>query len=113
MEKLVDDLKDLSPQERKKRFFEEAPLPSTPGGVIKRPSGSLGMGGSGTSGGGGGRDSGLGITGGGGSGGKDSPERNQINFQEAERHVEIMESEMTPTQRAEFFRTYVEKRSAP
>ena len=110
MEKLLDSFKDLPPEERKERFFEEAPAPSGPGGGSKRPSGGPSMGGGGA---GGGRSGGPGAKGGDAGGGGGSLERNQMNFQEAERHVEIMESEMTPTQRAEFFRTYVEKRSAP
>lgn len=103
MEKLLQDLQSLPPEERKQRFFEKAPVPSGPGGGPLRPPG---MGRAGGDGSGDGRPgSGGGAPGSGGS--------DQMDFREAEKHVERMESEMTPTQRADFFRTYVEKRNSP
>lgn len=104
MEKLLDALKDHSPEERKALFFEKAPVPTGPGGgPPARPRSAGGQ--AGGRGGGGGSSAP-------GSSGAGLDESGDFDFEEAEKHMERMESGMTATQRSDFFRTYVEKRAA-
>lgn len=111
MEKLAESMKDLSPEERAKQFFEQAPPPPGQGRSRRRSGASVGGGGATTSESGQGGTGGTASKQGGGEG--SSADKGTIDFEEVERQVEMMESEMTPTQRADFFREYVEKRSAP